>query len=231
MIQTERRQKLSAALQSDLESLMTSQVLQEIGNGRADPRSVWLVFSQYQYYCKSFPLFLEAILTRTTSVIARQPLLDNLWEEAGSGDVAKSHPAMLETFLESWGFACGIPKPQMLTSEPSRPVVSFVEDILTFLRTAPLPAAFGFLGPGTEEITSQQYKLILRGLRSYGLVDELKFEFFSAHITADIKHAEAFWDALEDVARTEDDWLNVERGARESLKREVKFWKEMAGLK
>ena len=224
-----------ADLQSDVTRLLESAVFQEIARKTADPKRIWFIFSQYRHYCRSFPQFLEALLTRTTSVVARQPLLDNLWEESGSGDAAKAHPAMLDGFLDAWAEASGVSEAEMLRSQqlhpPSKPVSSFVDDILLFLKTAPLASAFGFLGPGTEEITSRQYDFILKSLRSYGLVEESKLEFFSAHITADIKHADVFWDAIENVARTESDWLDVERGARESLKRETQFWKEMAGLK
>ncbi len=225
----ERRLKLSADLKPAVNKLLSSRVFRAIESRQADPKSIWTVFNDYRHYCANFPQFLELILVRTNSPIARQPLIDNLWEESGSGDKSKSHVAMLDTFLDSWGRAAGMSSTKTL--EPSPAAVSFVDDILKYVKTASLPAVFGFFGPGTEEITSEQYVVLLKGLRSYGLVGEEKLGFFGTHITADIKHADVFWQALENVASSEADWLDVTQGARDSLKRETQFWSEMAGSK
>ena len=134
---------------------------------------------------------------------------------------------MLAKFLAGWACAAGI---DQLKRPEIRPAVrSFVDDILSYLQSASLPAAFGFLGPGTEEVTSEQYKMLLEGLRSYRLVNEADLEFFSAHITADVRHADTFWTALEQIAKTEEEWNEVYTGARHSLIRETKFWNELAG--
>ncbi len=226
-----RRLKLSADLKKDVGELLSSRMFQQIENRQADPKQIWYVFADYRHYCANFTKFLEIIMSRTDSLIAKQPLIENLWEESGSGDGSKSHVAILETFLASWGRAIGMSSNEILEIKPSPVVTSFVDEILIYLKTAPLPAAFGFVGPGTEEITSQQYSVFLEGLRSYQLVGENELAFFSTHIDADIKHADVFWSALDQVAATESDWLAVAQGARESIKRETQFWNEMAGSK
>lgn len=231
MRRDERRAKLNSNLRPDVAEMMSSAIFKQIESGQLEPAKIWAYFAQYQHYCTSFPRFLGALLSRTNLPVARQPLIENLWEESGSGDVRKSHVEMLETFLKSWGQAIGLTEAAMASRAPKNPVVSFVDDISSYLASASMPSAFGFIGPGTEEITSEQYAVFLTGLRSYGLVDESKLEFFAAHIDADIRHANVFWDALDHIAIEESDWVDVERGARQSLKRETKFWKEMAETK
>jgi pyrroloquinoline quinone (PQQ) biosynthesis protein C len=222
-----RRAKLAVSLRKELEALHASISLKAIASGKVKPEYIWQAFGQYLHYCGSFPQLLNIIISRTTSPIARQPLVENLREESGSGFGGKSHALMLEHFLASWACAAGI---DPLKRPEIRPAVgSFVDDILSYLQSASLPAAFGFLGPGTEEVTSEQYKMILEGLRSYRLVNEKDLEFFSAHITADVRHADTFWTALEQIVETEDDWNEVYTGARYSLVRETKFWNELAG--
>lgn len=226
-IREERRAKLAVSLRKDIEALHASTSLQAISSGKVKPEYIWQAFGQYLHYCGSFPRFLGVIISRTTSPVARQPLIENLWEESGSGLGGKSHVLMLENFLASWARAAGI---DPLKRPEIRPAVrSFVDDILSYLQSASLPAAFGFLGPGTEEVTSEQYRLLLEGLRSYGLVQETDLEFFTAHITADVRHADTFWTALEQIAKTEEEWNEVYTGARHSLVRETKFWNELAG--
>ena len=227
-----RRLSLNAVLKPHIEDLLNSAFVRNLEAGRVEPAKVWQVFSQYRHYCSAFTEFLEILLQRTTSPVAQKPLLENLWEEKGSGDSAKTHVRMLEDFVGAWGEALGRTPESIRVLPPAEaPVTEFVRDIRSHLQTATLASAFGFIGPGTEEVTSQQYTCFLRGLKSYGLVENSKLAFFEVHIVADIQHANLFWQALEQVAHTEADWLEVTSGAKQSLLRETQFWNEIMGAK
>lgn len=232
MNRNERRIKLKSELQPLIGALMKSPVILSIIDGKASSEFVWHVFMQYRFYCARFPQFLGALLARTAEPIARQPLVENLWEESGSGDSAKSHVAMLDTFLLAWARAIGKNQSEFESwLQPREAVDSFVTEVLALLNSESLPFAFGFLGPGTEEVTTEQYTRLLEGLRGYHLVEESDLEFFAAHIIADIKHADTFWNALEQVSKSDADWNDVAAGAKKSLERETMFWNELAGLK
>lgn len=228
----ERRRQLGQELRPHIANLLDSPFTRDLEAGRLNPHQLWTIFSQYRHYCQEFTGFLEALLKRTDSAIAQKPLLENLWEERGSGDDKKSHVVMLENFVGAWGEALGMTAVEARSLAPARPPIqSFVTDIRKYLVEAAVPAAFGFVGPGTEEVTSEQYSRFLKGLRSYRLVENSKLEFFEVHIATDIQHANFFWQALDQVALTERDWLDVSEGAKHSLSRETKFWNEMMGTK
>lgn len=228
----ERRRKLGHDLKPHIEALLGTVFLRDLESARLDPKKVGAIFSQYRHYCSGFTGFLEILLQRTNSPIVQKPLLENLWEERGSGNANLSHVTMLDDFVVAWGVATGLtPEEAKRFPKAEVPVTSFLNDIREHLQKAPLAAAFGFIGPGTEEVTSEQYARFLKGLRSYGLVAEEKLAFFDVHIAADIQHANFFWQALEQVALTESDWDDVTAGAKHSLTRETKFWNEMVGTK
>lgn len=227
-----RRSNLNAVLGPDIKGLLESTFVRDLEAGRMEPGKIWQIFSQYRHYCAGFTEFLEILLSRTASPVAQKPLLENLWEEKGSGDSMKTHVRMLEDFVGAWGEALGkTPESSRALPSAEAPVAGFVRDIRTHLQSAPLPSAFGFIGPGTEEVTSRQYSRWLRGLKTYGLVESSKLEFFEVHIVADIQHADHFWQALEHVASSEADWLEVVSGAKRSLRLETQFWNEIVGVK
>ncbi len=229
---SERRAILSQELRPHIEALLDTRFTRELEAASLDPRKVGAIFAQYRHYCAGFTGFLETLLQRTSLPIAQKPLLENLWEERGSGDSAKSHVTMLDDFLVAWNEATGLAAHEARVHPAANTAVSsFLGDIREHLEHAPLAAAFGFIGPGTEEVTSEQYAGFLRGLRAYGLVSEAKLAFFEVHIAADIQHANLFWQALEKVATTEAEWRDVAAGAKRSLVREVQFWNEMVEMK
>lgn len=226
----QRRKEMTNYLSPLVNKLLEGPFSKGLNQGTFHPNFVGQVFGEYRLYCASFPKFLGTLLARTDEEIARRPLIINLWEESGEGDLEKTHLKMLDRFLLAWSQA----KPKGETFAPvgfvsKTATKDFCDDIQNYLATKSAPQVFGFIGPGTEEVTARQYELFVAGLRKYSMVSEKDLEFFSAHMVADVRHADLFWNALENVCKTEADWGLAAEGAKASLEMEIQFWANLTG--
>jgi pyrroloquinoline-quinone synthase len=219
----QRRTDLMRSLSPQIEKLLSSSFAKGLLDQSHPPATVLRVFQEYRVYCASFPRFLGTLLSRSDNETVRQPLILNLWEESGEGNLQKTHLKMLEDFLNKWSDAIGV---KILDISRSTGVVTpkFCSDIQSFLHSRSLPEVFGFIGPGTEEVTARQYGSFVKGLRGYGLLKDADLDFFTAHLVADVRHADLFWDALEAVCTTEASWDLAQKGAAASLTLEIEFW-------
>lgn len=222
----QRRTDLMKSLSPKVEQLLSSSFCKGLLNKTHSPECVLRAFQEYRVYCASFPKFLGTLLSRSENEIVRQPLIINLWEESGEGDLRKTHLKMLDRFLSRWSEAIG-KKNWDLTASSGAVTRKFSSDIQTYLQTKSLPEVFGFIGPGTEEVTARQYELFVTGLRGYGLVNDDDLEFFTTHLVADVRHADLFWDALGAVCTSEDSWRLAQQGASASLDLEIVFWENL----
>lgn len=220
MTTIDRRNELTEALRPRVDRLIESEFASLLKNQSIQPADVLGAFRQYRHYCSRFPKFLSLLLARSESEVARRPLIANLWEESGEGNLQNSHLQLLDRFLNAT--AGGSPD-----VSPGAAVSKYVFEIERYLWNQPVAAAFGFIGPGTEEITSRQYSIFLEALRGYQLWSESDLIFFASHIEADVRHANLFWDALANICKSEEDWRQVKVGAEASLDLELTFWKEL----
>src|SRR5215213_4896908 len=60
---------------------------------------------QYTAYCDLFPKCLAAVAANVPDDHTRFALIENLWEEHGSGDLKESHRALFRRFLKSLGIS------------------------------------------------------------------------------------------------------------------------------
>ena len=221
-----RRERLTAVLQPLIHDLTHCSFATKLQGRELEAHDVLTTFRQYRFYCASFPQLLATLLARVDDELVRRPLVINLWEESGEGDLTKTHLKMLDRFISSWSKALNVIDTDR--REPQGPVSIFVSGASSYLKERSLPAAFGFIGPGTEGVTSQQYEIFLDGLRKYELVKEDDLQFFSAHIETDVRHANLFWEGLHAVCGNDDGaWIEAERGALDSLKLEKEFWNQV----
>jgi len=222
----QRRRDLMMSLSPKVDKLLSSSFSRGLLNKTHSPECILRAFQEYRVYCASFPKFLGTLLSRSDDEVVRQPLIINLWEESGEGDLRKTHLKMLDRFLSSWSESIGL-KNWEIAATSGTVTRKFSSDIHSYLQTKSLPEVFGFIGPGTEEVTTKQYELFVKGLRGYGLVNDGDLEFFTTHLVADVRHADLFWDALAAVCVSEDSWHLAQQGASASLDLEIVFWENL----
>jgi hypothetical protein len=181
------------------------------------------VLRQYQRYVQGFPKFLALGLSKLDDDEARLPLVGNLWDEHGEGDLSKAHrnlyKGLIEKVLET--------SPQtatLLKCEYKDAIVKFVSECEAALSGGSAAFAMGFLGPGTEGTTAELYAILPRLLHPFDLEGE--DDFFAPHCLLDVDHAKLFAPAIEIVLRS--NVPNARReyveGAKTALDLERDFW-------
>jgi pyrroloquinoline-quinone synthase len=146
---------------------------------------------QYFHHVAAFPRYVSATHSRCDDVVARQVLLENLNDEE-AGD--EHHPELWLRFAE--GLGC--PRPDVRDASP-RPETRALVD--TFFRRAyasyeeGLGALFAY-----EHQVPEVAEFKLEALRTqYGIDDARTLAFFEVHRAADVAHAEAVGDLLEQL--------------------------------
>jgi pyrroloquinoline-quinone synthase len=151
---------------------------------------------QYYHFELAFPRFLSAIHTRTESLRIRQLLLDNLWDEE-HGD--RNHPALWLDFAES----VGLSREEVATSQPNTATQALVDHFHDVCRHAPLAEALATLFAYEGQVPSIAWQTIKSLTEHYDFAPQ-QFEFFSVHLVADISHAGAEMDAIQESCIDED---------------------------
>lgn len=151
---------------------------------------------QYYHFEKAFPRFLSAIHARTDSAEIRQLLLDNLWDEE-HGD--RNHPALWLEFAAALDVEADEVKNAELRPETAALIAHFNDKA----QNAPIAEAMGTLFAYEGQVPAIAWQKI-KGLTEHYGFQPRQFEFFSVHLVADIAHAGAEMDAIQQSSEDED---------------------------
>jgi len=151
---------------------------------------------QYYHFELAFPRYLSAIHTRTESMRIRQLLLDNLWDEE-HGD--RNHPALWLDFAE----AVGLSRAEVEQSTPNAQTRALGDYVREACHSAPLAEALVTLFAFEGQVPAIAWQTIKALTEHYGFSPQ-QFEFFSVHLVADISHAGAEMDAIQESCTDED---------------------------
>ncbi len=176
--------------------------------------------TQYSVYCASFPRCLAAVAANVPDDATRSPLIENLWEEHGEGEISRSHRALYERFAT----ALDIPGQEKRENQALPTTRQYVDELFDLCHSEHFLIGLGALGPGTELFTSQEYESLFAGLIRYDFLSEYDLEFFKAHIGLDDTHYAEMLEAIlpwaEDVAHQE----RIRHGAERAVRMEAEFW-------
>jgi pyrroloquinoline-quinone synthase len=185
-------------------------------------------FGEYNAYCAVFPRLLAAVAANVPDDETRFALVNNLWEEHGEGDLARSHRTL---FRRLWQAVDPLAVGESTAILPS--TQRYIDELMTLCKEQHFLTGLGAIGPGTEAFTAAEYSLILDGLRRGGEVRDEDLEFFAVHLTMDGDHYREALEAFEEWVDEADEADNrelVRSGALRAVQLEREFWTGLLDL-
>lgn len=176
--------------------------------------------AQYSIYCSYFPRFLAAAAANVPDDRTRMPIMENLWEEHGEGQISKSHRVLFENFASAFGLDASA----LSQVSPLPNTRACVENMLDLCEEGHFLESLGALGPGTEFFTRDEYLLILNGLRQYEQLTEDHLEFWEVHTELDEEHYNEMIDSLRPWTKSSTEESMIRLGAIKALELEILFW-------
>lgn len=213
---------ISRALEGHRQALLSARVLKQLDGGTVTERAIFSFLHQYAYYCDFFPRALSLLAYRAEIDQVRFPLIVNLWEEHGSGDLADSHRNLYARVLRAINlhfnlaasFRAGI-------KACTRSWIGAIDDAI---RDGSVCYGLGVLGPGTEGVTSEQYAIIASGLSRSGIFDGESLIFFKKHIGLDERHEALTLQAIRLACSDPAGASEMIAGAKMAMQVETEFW-------
>lgn len=203
-----------------IDRILASPVLSQIREASLSHDKLMKFALQYNYYCNVFPQCLAAVASNIEDDATRYPIVENLWEEHGSGDLNRSHRQMYRRFLTG----IGLEEPDIQRATIGRPTAEYVAEIFRICRETHYLTGLGALSLGTEYFTAEEYSLLATGLQSYVSMPQDDLEFWLVHTDADDRHYEDMKSALNRSLSTAKDYEIVRSGAISAVKLEITFW-------
>ena len=155
--------------------------------------------SQYFHNVLAFPTYLSAVHFNTPhfdgSIQVRQQILENLIsEEHGE----KNHPTLWKNFA----IALGATETELAHTEPLETTSTLVKTFRNLCLNSPFYAGLAALYVYESQIP-EIAAVKVDGLKQfYGMTNPEDYEFFTVHQTADVWHAEAELQLIEQYANT-----------------------------
>jgi len=203
-----------------IERILNHRVVKAIHNAELSRQQLQFFALQYHIYCSYFPRFLCACAANIPDDITRLPIIENIWEEHGSGKLSGSHRVLYERFAHS----LGITDEELKQVKPIPSTLINVEYLLNMCQDDSFIKSLGALGPGTEFFTSKEYNLIYRGLQKVEGLTEEDLEFWSVHITLDDHHYDDMLISIRPWLNTEENIQLMKEGAERAIDLEILFW-------
>jgi pyrroloquinoline quinone (PQQ) biosynthesis protein C len=180
-----------------------------------------LIAHELRSYTSVFPRCLGMLISQTDDDVARAILVENLWEEHGSGDLRRSHRVLYERFFTS------LRTHVMTGSElPSTPLDStlYASDALMQVAASGFVRGLGALAVGVEADTPAQFGVVQSYFAALPFGTELDIEFFTLHIASDDQHADAMMDVLARYVVDDGSYAEALDGSRSAVNADFRFW-------
>ena len=91
--------KLESDLRPAIEQILTCRFLKLVAESRLTREQLRQFSWQYNHYCQAFPRLLAIVARKVPDGETRAPLIKNLWEENGEGNLDKSHRRLFLQFM------------------------------------------------------------------------------------------------------------------------------------
>lgn len=207
-------------LQPEIDKILKHPFLNRIASGDLSHAQLQYFAIQYAEYCYHFPRFLAHTAGNIPDDLTRMPVIENLWEEHGSGKFNKSHRQLFNKFLTALDIKASELNTYKLLPETS----TCVETLLDICKNNHYLESLGALGPGTEFFTNEEYEIIFNGLLKSPYLSIRDLKFWQVHISLDLEHYSEMVEILYPYVNDENNCNMIREGAIKAIQLEQLFW-------
>lgn len=214
---------LEFVLQPEVDKVINHEFLRRLGDGKLNKNQIIKFALDYNFYCQCFPQLLGYAAGKIKDDKTRMPIIENLWEEHGEGDLQKSHRQLFINFLKS----LGISDYEIAKSKPTEATKKYIDELLSICENGDALEVLALLGPGTEYFSSKEFDVIFKSLQKYPFGGNLDLDFWSVHIDLDDHHYHDMLKSIEPLLITDLDERRVEEISLKTIELELFYWDEM----
>jgi len=209
---------LEENIQEERNRLLNHIFFKELLKGNFSKKSIRIFAEQYYLLSDSFCTMMFFACANIRSEETRLPILVNLWDEHGQGNLKLSHRTLLKKFIFSIDSNI-----QLNEIKPLKSTTEYINNMINFYKKSLPLESLSALGSGCESLTVQQYKNIYIGLKNrYNFTDD-ELIFFIEHIHHDPKHSYDIDIVLEKLLN-KDNLQNAIESSKKAINEEIKFW-------
>lgn len=212
--------ELEKELRPEIEVILNHPFLKRISSGEMTFTQLQYFAGQYSIYCYYFPRFLSALAANIPDDKTRMPIIENLWEEHGSGKMSRSHRQLFNKFMES----LDIDTHNLSTITPLAETKECVDTLMDLCMNNSYIESLGAMGPGTEFFTNDEYEIIYNGLLKSKYFENRDLQFWKVHISLDVEHYSEMVEVLFPYINETKNRDLVKKGAFTAIKMEQLFW-------
>ena len=212
--------QLEKELRPDIDKILQHPFLKRIEQGNMSFGQLQYFAGQYAIYCYYFPRFLAALAANIPDDKSRMPIIENLWEEHGSGKMSRSHRQLYNKFLE----ALDIDTNNLSAITPLPETSECVNTLMDLCMNGSYIESLGAMGPGTEFFTNDEYEIIYNGLLKSPHLQQRELQFWKVHISLDVEHYSEMVEVLHPFIGDENNRKLISQGAFKAVKMEQLFW-------
>jgi pyrroloquinoline-quinone synthase len=211
---------LEKELRPEIDKILYHPFLIRIAKGDMNLEQLQYFAIQYAEYCYHFPRFLASTAANIPDDQTRMPIIENLWEEHGSGKFTRSHRQLYNKFLE----ALYIDPKKLKDFDLLPDTLTCVQTIMDVCKNHHYIESLGALGPGTEFFTNDEYEIIFDGLDKSPYLTQRDLKFWKVHISLDVEHYGEMVEILYPFLDKAENRKMIREGAFKAIQMEQLFW-------
>ncbi len=183
----------------------------------------WL--TQEYHVSVSFVNWFLIAATLTDNQSSKMVLVENVWEELGSGDITSTHVSILKKFLED----LQVTESQRILLPQTKKYLELMQQIVqkSFFH------AIGALGPANEYLLKLEYSEMHHLYKLFRKSSTNSFPepvFFTVNLDADEGHSKRMFDLIETVCTNELEKRQVIDGSQMALDARTLFYDGLKNL-
>jgi len=214
---------LKIQLNPEIQKVLKHPFFKRLNSGELSKQQIQMFAIDYYFYCQCFPQLLGYAAAKIVDDETRMPIIKNLWEEHGEGDIRKSHRVLYTNFLNSLDLTAD----EIFSSKPSMSTEKYINDLLTICNNGTFLDVLALVGPGTEYFASQEFLIIYEGLSKYDFGRKLDLEYWEIHIEIDDHHSSETLNVIKPYLTSEQNKRSVFNNSFKTIELELMFWDEL----